>query len=86
MNYFCKRLKPDNTQKLRELIRFCIVGIIATGIHCGIYLLAVNIAYTVGHVISFCANFVLSVYFLLQSAPSFKKSVGFAASHLIKTI
>lgn len=74
--------------KQQEFIRFCIVGGLATGIHYGIYLLlnkAMNttLAFSIGYIISFFANFVLSNYFTFKTKPSTKKGLGFAISHLI---
>lgn len=74
--------------KIREIFRFGIVGIIATAIHYGIYLLLnlwlnVNLSYTIGYGISFICNFLLSNYFTFKTKPSAKKGLGFAFSHAI---
>ncbi len=71
-----------------EFIRFAIVGTIATIIHYGIYLLLekiinVNIAYTIGFVISWFCNFYLSAKFTFRSTATVKKGIGFACTHLI---
>ncbi len=75
-------------ESLQEAIRFIIVGVLATIIHYGIYYLcksfiAVNIAYTLGYVISFIANYFLSSYFTFRTNATAKKVVGFGLSHLI---
>ena len=49
-------------KQLPEFIRFALVGILATAIHYGLYYLLqtvihVNIAYTVGYLLSFLVNF-----------------------------
>lgn len=73
---------------IREIIRFGIVGIIATIIHYGIYL-ALNliivswIAYSIGYGISFLGNFYLSNRFTFKTKPTFKKGVGFGLNHFI---
>lgn len=73
---------------IREIIRFGIVGIIATIIHYGIYL-ALNliivswIAYSIGYGISFLGNFYLSNRFTFKTKPTFKKGIGFGLSHFI---
>ena len=80
--------------KFKEFIRFAIVGVVATGIHYGLYLLLVwtfdlretdtlytNIAYSVGYVVSWCFNFYLSAHFTFKSSTSVKRGVGFALSH-----
>lgn len=71
-----------------EFIRFAIVGVIATGIHYGIYLLLdcvmpPNPAYAIGYIISFFCNFYLSSRFTFKKKASVKKGVGFGASHLV---
>lgn len=75
-------------QSLYEIIRFGIVGIIATIIHYGIYL-GLNfiipswIAYSIGYGISFLGNFYLSNKFTFKTKPTIKKGVGFGLSHFI---
>jgi len=77
--------------KLKEFIRFAIVGVISTGIHYGLYYLLnlvmnVNIAYTIGYVIAWCCNFYLSAHFTFKSETSVKRGVGFALSHGINYV
>ena len=80
--------------KIQQFIRFAIVGALATAIHYGIYLLIVwandigedetlytNIAYSIGYVVAWCANFYLSAHFTFQSNTSLKRGIGFALSH-----
>lgn len=72
----------------REFIRFGIVGIIATIIHYGIYLVLNLIivswmAYSVGYGISFLGNFYLSNKFTFKTKPTIKKGIGFGLSHFI---
>lgn len=71
-----------------SFIRFVIVGILATGIHYGIYLLLnqvipANPAYAAGYVISFICNFFLTSRFTFKKKASVKKGLGFALSHLV---
>jgi len=73
-----------------ELFRFGIVGLIAFGIHYGIYSLLlwlwkginVSLAYTIGYVISFFCNMWLSSRFTFREGLSVKRGVGFALSHV----
>lgn len=58
-----KRLK-----KLPEFIRFIMVGVFATALHYGLYFIFqrfinVNIAYSIGYILSFIANFYLTALF-----------------------
>lgn len=76
---------------VREFVRFCIVGVIATAIHYGIYLLLdlwinVNVAYTAGYIISFCCNLLLTARFTFKKEITVKRTGGFALSHLVNYI
>lgn len=76
------------SSKVKEFIRFAIVGVVATGIHYGIYWLLmkvmnVNIAYTIGYVVSWFCNLFLSARFTFKEKVSVKRGVGFALSHLV---
>lgn len=77
-----------NRAKLVEFARYCTVGVIATGIHYGVYYLLqvymnVNVAYTMGYLTSFVCNFFMTSYFTFRSSPSTKKALGFGGSHLV---
>ena len=55
-----------------QLVRFGIVGTTAAAIHYGVYWLLqhfieVNIAYTVGYVVSFLVNYYLSAHFTFRA-------------------
>lgn len=76
------------SSKYQEQIRFIIVGVLATAIHYGIYILLNLIiiswlAYSIGYVISFLCNFYLSSKYTFQSKASIKKGIGFGISHAI---
>ena len=71
----------------KEIIRFAVVGVVATAIHYAIYYALLpyidkNIAYTIGYFISFLCNFLLSSYFTFKVAPTWKRLVRFAGSHV----
>ena len=75
-------------EKRYEFIRFCVVGVLASGLHYGVYYLLqtrinVNVAYTVGYLISLICNFFLTSYLTFHSSPSIRKALGFGGSHLI---
>ena len=77
-----------NSTTLREAIRFCIVGVLATIVHYGIYLLLkgvinVSVAYTIGYVISFIGNFVLTNVYTFKTLATAKKGIGFVICHVI---
>lgn len=74
--------------KIKEFIRFGIVGCLATLVHYGIYLVLnlwinTTIAYSIGYGISFLGNFYLSNKFTFKTKPTFKKGIGFGLSHFI---
>lgn len=74
-------------QTLQEIIRFGIVGILATAIHYSIYWILQqyinhNIAYTLGYGISFICNFFLTAHFTFKKKATIKKGIGFGLSHL----
>lgn len=77
-----------NSTTLREAIRFCIVGVLATIVHYGIYLLLkgvinVSVAYTIGYVISFIGNFVLTNVYTFKTQATAKKGIGFVICHVL---
>ena len=54
-----------------ELIRFGIVGTTASAIHYGVYWVLqhwinVNVAYTIGYIVSFLCNYWLSAHFTFR--------------------
>lgn len=78
-------------QNLKEIARFILVGLIATGIHYGIYiilirLISTNYAYSIGYIISFGFNFFLSSYYTFKSNPTLKKGFFFGLSHLVNYV
>ncbi|MBO5579182.1 MAG: GtrA family protein [Prevotella sp.] len=81
---FLKDIKEKDGVK--QFARFCINGIVAAAIHYLTYYLMqiwidVNIAYTVGYLVSFAYNFVATNYFTFHTLPTWKNFMGFAGSH-----
>ena len=79
-------MKSNVRTKLVEFIRFVIVGIIATGVHYGIYYLLMtyinyNISYSIGYLIALILNFYLSAYFTFKEKPTWGKMIGMAGAH-----
>ncbi|KGI60934.1 GtrA-like protein [Prevotella sp. DNF00663] len=71
-----------------EIIRFGIVGGLATLLQYGIYLLLLkqmghNPAMTIGYAISFIFNYLASTYFTFRVKASAKRGAGFALSHVV---
>lgn len=85
---FINRLDAEKRQKLGEIMRFAIVGAIATLLQYGLYLGFVmlmnhNISMTLGYVISFIFNFYASTHFTFRVKANAKKGAGFALSHIV---
>lgn len=72
-----------------EILRFGIVGILATVIQYAFYFmflkigLSPTIAFTVSYGISWLCNFWLSARFTFRSKTNIKRGVGFASSHAL---
>ena len=71
-----------------QALRFGMVGVFATALHYGIYyvlqrMINVNVAYTIGYVLSFLANFYLTARFTFRSAPSWSKLTGMGGAHAV---
>lgn len=78
-------LKMDG--KIAEVIRFAMVGALATLIQYCIYISLLNftgenISYTIGYGVSLCANFILTNYFTFKTNPTKKKGFKFVLAHI----
>ena len=94
-----QRLSDRQRQQLGEILRFGIVGVLATLLQYGIYLLLValspdtlskadmhlwnSVSMTVGYVISFIFNFLASTRFTFRVKANAKRGAGFLLSHVI---
>ena len=77
-----------HSTQFREVVRFGIVGCVATLIQYAIYYLfnqfvgwGATTSLTIGYIISFVFNFFLSNYFTFRTKPTVKKGIGFGMSH-----
>lgn len=73
-------------KQIGEIIRFGIVGVIATLIQYIVYLtgykfVGTNIAFTLGYIISLVFNFILSNYFTFKTNPNKEKGIKFLLAH-----
>ena len=82
----------NGDSRLSEIVRFGMVGGIATVLQYGIYVVFVHavfnggkavVATLISYAISFVANFFLSSYFTFHKQPNAKRGLGFTVSHLI---
>ena len=75
----------DN-ERMKEMSRFVVVGLLATAIHYAIYYVLLpymshNAAFTVGYVVSFLCNYGLSSKFTFRVGTSVQRFVSFGLSH-----
>ena len=79
-----------------EFSRFFVVGVGATIIHLGVYLLlnsvfgidaenslAFSITYAIGYAVSFILNYIVTLRWTFRTSGSVSKGAGFALSHII---
>lgn len=76
----------------QQLLRFVIVGVVATAIQYAVYFfmqlvsrgqLWLNVSMTTGYIVSMICNFYLTTYFTFRSKVSIKKAAGFGMSHAV---
>lgn len=83
--------KPFRTKRrinFDEIVRFCIVGVFATALQYGIYLLLIKwidprISNTIGYLLSFMFNYIASTKFTFKVKSTAKRGAGFAVAHLV---
>lgn len=79
-------MKIINKKQIGEIIRFGIVGVLATIIQYFTYVIlynfiGTNIAFTLGYIVSLIFNFVLSNYFTFKTNPNKEKGIKFLLAH-----
>ena len=70
-----------------EIFRFAVVGTISTALNYVIYWILqhwinVNVAYTIGYVLSFLVNYWLTAHWTFKEKASAKNGIGFSGAHL----
>ena len=73
--------------RLAEVMRFGVVGVVATLIHYAIYYLLLSwcspsLSFTVGYAVSFICNYILSSRYTFRVSMSLKRLLSFGLSHL----
>lgn len=86
-----KGLTVNRRQKLGEVLRFAVVGVLATLLQYAIYWLLIHWlrptpAMTIGYAISFAFNFVASTRYTFRVKASAKRGAGFALSHAVNYV
>lgn len=83
-----KDISQRHRQQLGEVLRFAVVGIVATLVQYGIYWILIRwlsptVAMTIGYALSFVFNFVASTRYTFRVKASAKRGVGFVLSHAV---
>ncbi|MBD5280824.1 MAG: GtrA family protein [Bacteroides sp.] len=82
----------NGDSRISEIVRFAMVGGVATLLQYGIYVVFVHavfhgskavVATLISYAISFVVNFFLSSYFTFHKQPNAKRGIGFTLSHLV---
>ena len=78
----------ERRETLGQMMRFGIVGVLAVAIHYGVYWMMlhwmeVNVAYTIGYIVSFLVNYFLSARFTFREKTSAKTGIGFSGAHIV---
>lgn len=84
-------LKSVKKSHILEILRFGIVGCIATVLHYIIYYILkswinLNIAYIIGYGIAFICNYFLTSYFTFNKKANLKSGIGFSGAHLFNLL
>lgn len=82
------RLTPQQRQKLGEVVRFGIVGVLATLLQYAIYTVLLlwcspSLSMTVGYILSSIFNFIASTRFTFKVETNARHGAGFALSHVV---
>ena len=88
MKLITNPLEPKRRQQIGEIVRFGIVGGVATLTQYGVYLLMLyavspTLSNTIGYAVSFLFNFVASTRYTFKVKTNARHGAGFALSHLI---
>lgn len=80
----------NSDRRFSEILRFGLVGGLATVLQFGIYVIFVEAIHVkavpstiISYALSFIVNFFLSSYFTFHTRPDAKKGLGFTLSHLV---
>lgn len=85
---YYKPFRGRKNENYGEIVRFGIVGVLATALQYGIYLFLIKwieprISNTVGYLLSFVFNYIASTKFTFKVKSTAKKGAGFTFAHII---
>ena len=77
----------ESNEKLREFLRFCLVGAFCTGLDAAIFygvrtFASYQVALVSGYCLSLVVNYLLTVYWTFQTRSNWKNLIGIVAAHL----
>lgn len=80
-----------NNPRLGEIIRFAIVGVLATALQYALYWallhwLSPTPSMTIGYAVSFAFNFIASTRYTFRVEASARRGAGFALSHAVNYV
>lgn len=86
MKDITSRLDDSQREKLGEVLRFGVVGVLATLIQYAVYWVLIHwlnpsLSMTIGYVISFAFNFLASTRYTFRVKANARRGAGFALSH-----
>ena len=75
-------------QKLVQFMRYSVNGGFSAGIHYGVYVLAmqfiqIDIAYSIGYIVSFFYNYFMTCYWTFRARPTWMRLLCFSGSHVV---
>ena len=80
-----------NCQRLREFIRFCIVGTVSSGIDAIVFytvstFTVYQVALILGYLTGLIFNYIFTIYWTFGQKPSAKNAVGVVSAHLVNLL
>ena len=86
MKDITSRLDDSQREKLGEVLRFGVVGVLATRIQYAVYWVLIHwlnpsLSMTIGYIISFAFNFLASTRYTFRVKANARRGAGFALSH-----
>ena len=86
MRAIIDRLDEHRREQLGEVIRFGVVGVLATFIQYAVYWVLIrwlnpSVSMTIGYVVSFAFNYLASTRYTFRVKASARRGAGFALSH-----
>ena len=86
MKDITSRLDDSQREKLGEVLRFGVVGVLATLIQYAVYWVLIpwlnpSLSMTIGYIISFAFNFLASTRYTFRVKANARRGAGFALSH-----